>query len=538
MRLLTTDFDEKPHGQKRFYTTEQVGEKRSLTPEGFLLCEDVPLARIGSQLYGSHELPGLRAKDGLIRIMRDEDEVFRPQTIISFAGKPVTNDHPPEKVTPLNWRQYAVGTVSNPRRGDGVNFDESFLFGDLLITDAQAIKDLQDGKREVSAGYDAEYEQTQDGEGRQYNIVGNHVALVKKGRCGPLCMIGDSEMATIRRRLRRSTKDRIMDAIRNGDEDKLVDELDRVEEMLGEPVSGEENTQSRDEDGRVVINLNGSGGGSSGGTSLSAGGGATGDQPEHPDPGAASQTSASDPALAQIMQRLDRIEQAIVILANGDDDNGNGDDPDAGMDPAAGNTDPDEDGFRDEDAGAPPSEDPALRPGNNLTYGEGTGSTNFRNTSAGGTNDRGRRGTRDRHATRDSGQFVGDSTSMQSEFQDTVARAEVLVSGFTVPTFDARRPARATFDTLCGLRRGVLERASNDPAKRPHVETMMGGKQLDFRSMTCDAVSAVFVGASELARRDNNSTVSRARGGSAAQFGGALSPADINKQNRERYKIN
>jgi hypothetical protein len=131
----------------RFYTTEQLGEKQSFTPEGFLLCEDVPIARTGQMIYGPDETPIAAGDDGVVRIDSSPDEVFRPETIASFAGKPGTNDRPPEDVTPDNWRQYDIGTVLNPRRGEGALAD--LLLGDMLIKERDAIDAVRGGRREV-----------------------------------------------------------------------------------------------------------------------------------------------------------------------------------------------------------------------------------------------------------------------------------------------------------------------------------------------------------------------------------------------------
>jgi len=175
----------------RFYTTEELGPSQSLTPEGFLVVRNAPLARTGHQLYSDKELPLTGDSDGHIIIERLPEEVFRDQTVNSFHGKPVTLDHPDTDVNPENWKHLAVGYVLNPRRGNGVL--NHLLLGDLVITDARAIKAVRDSDlRELSAGYDAEYEQTADGHGKQRNIVANHVALVSDGRCGVLCRIGDS----------------------------------------------------------------------------------------------------------------------------------------------------------------------------------------------------------------------------------------------------------------------------------------------------------------------------------------------------------
>lgn len=174
-----------------FFAVEQLGPKQSFTPEGYLLCEEVPIARIGTQDYASIELPDIEDKDGVIEVERDEDAVFAPETIASFLGKPVTLDHPSEPVTPNNWAVLAKGTTHNVRRGQGEQ--NNLLIADLLITDKGAINEIRsNGLKEISCGYDAEYEQIAPGRARQTTIVGNHVALVKNARCGPVCSVQDS----------------------------------------------------------------------------------------------------------------------------------------------------------------------------------------------------------------------------------------------------------------------------------------------------------------------------------------------------------
>lgn len=175
--------------QLRFYTVERLGEKQSLTPEGFLVCEDVPIARTGEMIYGPGETPLSPGHDGIVHVLREESEVFRPEYIASYVGKSVVDDHPPDEVRPDNWREYEVGVVVNPRRGTGLQVD--CIIADLVIKDPAAIAAVQAGKRQVSCGYDADYEQTAPGHGRQLNMIGNHVALVDAGRCGPRCSIHD-----------------------------------------------------------------------------------------------------------------------------------------------------------------------------------------------------------------------------------------------------------------------------------------------------------------------------------------------------------
>jgi len=212
----------------KYYTTERIGRTQALTPEGFLLCKDVPIARTGVMLYADGEVPVDADKDGLARVERNPEEVFAPATIASFEGKPVTDDHPDEGVNPDNWKQLAVGTVQNVRRGEGILDD--LLLADLLITDKDAIEAVRDGKREVSCGYDADYEQVAPGRGSQHNILGNHVALVERGRCGPRCAIGDQAMATKSGVKRPSFKDRLLAAFKARDEEAVKEVMDEMEE--------------------------------------------------------------------------------------------------------------------------------------------------------------------------------------------------------------------------------------------------------------------------------------------------------------------
>lgn len=173
----------------RFFIESKLSARTGLSPEGYLICFDVCIGRTGEQVYGAEELPGVSADaQGEIRISRPEEEVFAPASMRSYEGKPVTLEHPAELVSPENWRQLAMGIAQNVRRsGDG-------LFADLMITDADAMQKIQSGEyREISCGYDAEYEKNGTGTGTQHSIVGNHIALVKAGRCGPRCAIKDSK---------------------------------------------------------------------------------------------------------------------------------------------------------------------------------------------------------------------------------------------------------------------------------------------------------------------------------------------------------
>jgi uncharacterized protein len=179
------------YDSNEFYAPIKLGGTRSETPEGFLLCKGVAIARTGSQVYSKEELPLEPGVDGRIVVDRTPNEVFRKETMASFEGKPVTVEHPNEFVNPDTWKQLSVGTIQNVRQGEGI--DDQFLMADLLITDKKAIEYVNKELPELSCGYDSDYEQPEAGRGIQRNIIGNHVALVERGRAGPRCAIKDSK---------------------------------------------------------------------------------------------------------------------------------------------------------------------------------------------------------------------------------------------------------------------------------------------------------------------------------------------------------
>ncbi len=171
------------------------------TPEGYLVCLDVAIARTGMQEYLEEEIPDVTpGASGTVLVYRLPEEVFAPATVASFEGKSVTLDHPEEFITPQSWRELTVGVAQNVRRGAaGTKQAEDLLLADLLITDAKAIQAVQDGLREVSCGYEADYVEMSKGVGKQVNITGNHIALVEKSRCGARCSIKDSIQKPIKR---------------------------------------------------------------------------------------------------------------------------------------------------------------------------------------------------------------------------------------------------------------------------------------------------------------------------------------------------
>jgi len=163
-----------------------VGEFRAPveTPNGYLKC-DAKITRVGVFDY--------RLPDGNLRKeLRLPDEVFRDDALQTFELVPLTNNHPSERLDATNTRKYAAGLVQRVRRHDNT------VAAEVLITDADAIKDARSGKTQLSCGYTCEVVPMQgvtsgipgipDGlhyDAIQRAIVGNHVAMVDRARGGP-----------------------------------------------------------------------------------------------------------------------------------------------------------------------------------------------------------------------------------------------------------------------------------------------------------------------------------------------------------------
>ena len=170
---------------------------RSFTQEGYLKCVNVRLAKAPQvRQYYAYEFPNLEgySADQVINVYVSADDLFKPEVIKSFDGVDATDYHPPKnEINASNWKDYHIGDSENVRQ------EGEFMMGDLIIKDQNSINAIQSNERiEISLGYSADLviEQGTAPDGTPYqakfiNFKGNHVALVKYGRCGGDCRIGD-----------------------------------------------------------------------------------------------------------------------------------------------------------------------------------------------------------------------------------------------------------------------------------------------------------------------------------------------------------
>ena len=166
-----------------------------VTADGYMAAE-ARVARTGIQRYTARELGMDGDPDAVVRVYRPPEEVFSKDAMASYAHRPVTVDHPSVMVDATNWKQYAKGST-----GDEVVRDGEFVRVPMLLMDANAIIDWQDGRKELSMGYTMDLKLT-DGTtdaGEKYDAVQtnlrmNHLALVSRARGGSELRLGDRKL--------------------------------------------------------------------------------------------------------------------------------------------------------------------------------------------------------------------------------------------------------------------------------------------------------------------------------------------------------
>jgi len=183
-----------------------LGSRREFTDNGYL---KVPgrVARVGVQDYRAVEFDyqainkqfGLQLKPmDVMRVYRPPESVFDPISLASYDNADITVEHPGDFVGAENYMGTSVGHVMSEGRQDPD--DPSWVEVDLLIKDGFAIKAIDSGKAELSAGYEAEYDYqpgtTPSGEAYDFIQSGigvNHVAICDKARAGHGARIFDSQ---------------------------------------------------------------------------------------------------------------------------------------------------------------------------------------------------------------------------------------------------------------------------------------------------------------------------------------------------------
>ena len=135
-----------------------------------------------------------------------------------------------------------------------------------------------------------------------------------------------------------------------------------------------------------------------------------------------------------------------------------------------------------------------------------------------------------------------DSRSLQPSWDQVVSQAEILAPGIELYesgrkiAFDALAPAAVTDRRICALRRRSLDAALGTASGRAVIDQVTAGQTVNLRTVSCDALTPIFNGASALMAERNRAATRMpvVATADAVRTGMAMTVADINKQNRER----
>jgi hypothetical protein len=366
---------------------------------------------------------------------------------------------------------------------------------DLIIYSKDLIDAVRGGKRELSLGYDVDYEEMEPGKLAQRNIRINHVALVDSGRCGPRCSISDHRSTAIEensmaKKTRGSVLDRIKRALKTGgvalpatfDEEELSKALEEPE-MDDDPGASPHHVEihnhmpaaaEKDDDD-------------------SAGGGG-----------------------GDVEERIARLETAVHELAEmckasveggtSDEDKEKEEEWKKSVDAFMKGEKPGEDANNQEILGEleleiPPGAEPV----------------------------------------KDTAAKMKDSALLTDSYERVKAVAEILAPGIRIPTFDAKLAPKKGFEVICGLRRSALDLAYGQAETRGYIEEILAGRAFDSKAMSCRDTRSLFSAVGAMKRGANNRTMRVGDGLTAEQrshgqpVGGVKSLADLQKVYDKAY---
>lgn len=169
------------------YDTALISKISKDPNTGFLHAKNVPIARVGVFPYRT-------VNNDVVMEAKLPTELLSDSTVESANSKPITDGHPSQLVTADNSKALMKGFTAENAHVDG-----DMVKVDMTITDADLIKEIGDGKEELSIGFKTEVVPAQgEYQGVHYdsvqrNIQINHVAVVDRGRAGHSVRItGDS----------------------------------------------------------------------------------------------------------------------------------------------------------------------------------------------------------------------------------------------------------------------------------------------------------------------------------------------------------
>ena len=178
---------------------------KKIDTAGMWTYEGNPITRAGVFLYSGKAIDGNGSlgldPQKLYPVLRPYEELLKAAK--SFNGKPIINDHEMigtvEELTKPDEKNIG-GTIYNVRPSQD---QEGLIVADMTIFSDEIQQLVSSGKRELSCGYWCKYRPevgTYNGqryEFVQYDLEGNHIALVDNGRMGSGVRVFDAKEKTL-----------------------------------------------------------------------------------------------------------------------------------------------------------------------------------------------------------------------------------------------------------------------------------------------------------------------------------------------------
>lgn len=191
---------------------------REFDDNGYLHVKLTPISKACVNPYLGREIPdyedlGLEP-ERIYYALRDPKELEK--AVKTFNGLPLLMEHH-QIDAETQPKEFIVGST-----GTDATFEAPYLKNSLTVTDAEAIKAIEDGSaKEISCAYRftpdfTEGEYDVDGQKIHYDFVmrdisGNHVALVQEGRAGHDVAVADQKPKEIKRSENLMSKKRIIE---------------------------------------------------------------------------------------------------------------------------------------------------------------------------------------------------------------------------------------------------------------------------------------------------------------------------------------
>lgn len=138
---------------------------------------------------------GLEPADKIFTVYRSPATIAN--VAMKMAGIPLTNNH--VEVQPLVDEADKCGTVESADMIDMLDSstDSTLAIRNRISLSDDIMADIEQGKRELSLGYDANLVEHDKYDFEQRDIMPYHLAVVEQGRCGPRCRFIDHKQQKV-----------------------------------------------------------------------------------------------------------------------------------------------------------------------------------------------------------------------------------------------------------------------------------------------------------------------------------------------------